>query len=467
MSNVERLADEIAQYYQNNTGRYPVRGFHFASRLWLWTGDKWAREYLDKKSRRYVGRSDEQTLELLRGKLDKAEAVNKTVSYRRAAFKKYPKLAGYNSVLFNVLMAETLYGTNLRPIARQLISDEELVNTYRRLQTDSRSIKLLTTHAVNFFWLTKNYFADNPKINSRLKLRPQKLLKLLSGYQKLEEGGLITHTESIKLQINLLTHVVISQSRFYVDEIHDDIYKKLCAQIEKIIEENYYEVSLDNKFEFLVCARLCGYRTKLAGIITQEAKNSLSPRGNFLVDTLNHLAGFTPKDISGSEHRNVLFIMSQKPWRGDKHLSLPRRMKRTIGSFEKVSFPDFALFDTIAKIDTGATSGAIHATDIKEIQLPTGTKALRFKPFGRSNYVTVNSYSRRKIRSSNGQVSNRYLIPTTIVIQGVQYPINATLADRSLMKKDVLVGRKFLRSHGFMVDVKKGTQYRGLGRTTL
>jgi hypothetical protein len=29
-----------------------------------------------------------------------------------------------------------------------------------------------------------------------------------------------------------------------------------------------------------------------------------------------------------------------------------------------------------------------------------------------------------------------------------------------LMKKGVLIGRKFLRSHGFLVDTSKGTEYR-------
>lgn len=136
-------------------------------------------------------------------------------------------------------------------------------------------------------------------------------------------------------------------------------------------------------------------------------------------------------------------------------------MKRTIGAFEKVSFPDFGLIDVIAKIDTGATSGSLHATHIKEVILPTGEKALSFRPFGKRTAATVSSFELIEIRSSNGASSLRYLIPTTIIIRGVQYPIEVSLADRTLMKKGVLVGRKFLRSHGFVVDPKKGNKYRG------
>jgi hypothetical protein len=136
-------------------------------------------------------------------------------------------------------------------------------------------------------------------------------------------------------------------------------------------------------------------------------------------------------------------------------------MKKVIGAFEKVSFPDFGLFDVIAKIDTGATSGSLHATNIKEVKLTTGKTAVKFNPYGRKRSVIASSFQLKMVRSSNGESSMRYVIPTTIVIEGVQYPIEVSLADRTLMKKGVLIGRRFLRSHGFIVDPKKGNRYRG------
>lgn len=135
-------------------------------------------------------------------------------------------------------------------------------------------------------------------------------------------------------------------------------------------------------------------------------------------------------------------------------------MKKTIGSFEKVSFPDFGLFDIVAKIDTGATSGSLHATEIRVVKLKTGEQTLKFLPYGKNPAVYVKSYRLQGVRSSNGETSLRYAIPTTVVIEGVQYPIRLTLADRTPMKKGVLLGRRFLRRHGFVVDVKKGTKYR-------
>jgi hypothetical protein len=136
-------------------------------------------------------------------------------------------------------------------------------------------------------------------------------------------------------------------------------------------------------------------------------------------------------------------------------------MKKVIGAFEKVSFPDFGLINIVAKVDTGATSGSLHATQIKEVKLPTGKTAVRFKPYGRSPAITASSFQQRMVTSSNGQSSMRYVIRTTVVIEKVQYPIEISLADRTLMKKGVLIGRRFLRSHGFIVDPEKGSAYRG------
>lgn len=134
--------------------------------------------------------------------------------------------------------------------------------------------------------------------------------------------------------------------------------------------------------------------------------------------------------------------------------------KKTIGAFEKVNFPDFEIVGTIAKIDTGALSGALHATGIKEVTLPTGEKAVSFLPYGKEPRVTLASFQTKDVRSSNGVLETRYVIPTTVVIRRVQYPIQISLADRSNMMKGVLIGRGFLRRHGFIVDAEKGTKYR-------
>lgn len=134
--------------------------------------------------------------------------------------------------------------------------------------------------------------------------------------------------------------------------------------------------------------------------------------------------------------------------------------QQVIGAFEKVSFPDFGISDVVAKIDTGALSGALHATGITEVTLPTGQKAVSFLPYGRDARVEVADFHKKQVKSSNGKTEERYIISTTVVIRGVQYPIHISLSDRSNMMKGVLIGRRFLRQHGFLVDSNGGGEYR-------
>ena len=135
-------------------------------------------------------------------------------------------------------------------------------------------------------------------------------------------------------------------------------------------------------------------------------------------------------------------------------------MQKVISAFEKVSFPDLGIFDVVAKVDTGALSGAFHATQIKEVKLPTGETAISFLPFGKKPQMEVVGYQKKLFKSSNGATQERYVVPTVVVIAGVHYPINISLFDRSDMMKGVLLGRNFLRDHGFLVDANGGSQYR-------
>lgn len=135
-------------------------------------------------------------------------------------------------------------------------------------------------------------------------------------------------------------------------------------------------------------------------------------------------------------------------------------MKKTVGSFEKVSFPALGIQSVVAKIDTGALTGALHANDIKVVKTSTGERALKFVPMGKKLPVRLTAFRRTQVRSSNGRLEWRYVIATTIEIKNVHYPINITLADRTKMMKGVLIGRRFLRRHGFLVDPKKGSKYR-------
>ncbi|MDL2341702.1 MAG: RimK/LysX family protein [Patescibacteria group bacterium] len=131
-----------------------------------------------------------------------------------------------------------------------------------------------------------------------------------------------------------------------------------------------------------------------------------------------------------------------------------------VGSFELVSFPDLGIAEVVAKVDTGAYSGTVHATNITETTDPSGDQILEFYPLGKAELKTHSrDYTSKQIRSSNGQLETRFVINTKIILQGQEYPISISLADRSAMMKSVLIGRQFLRRQRIIVDVRQGTQY--------
>lgn len=129
--------------------------------------------------------------------------------------------------------------------------------------------------------------------------------------------------------------------------------------------------------------------------------------------------------------------------------------QKIVGSSEIIGFPVFDLFDVPAKIDTGADSGAIHCTTITEKTIDDKS-VLQFSPFDHPERVIVaTDYVVKLVRSSNGEATKRYFIDTTIEIQGQEYPIHLSLADRTEMTWPVLIGKRFLQEQHFLVDVSR------------
>ena len=124
----------------------------------------------------------------------------------------------------------------------------------------------------------------------------------------------------------------------------------------------------------------------------------------------------------------------------------------TLGRRIEVELPDLGLQNVTAKIDTGAYNGALHAAEIEEVK-----EGLRFIPHG-GKPVVLDAYHKRKVKSSNGALSTRFAIETTLGFNGSTYPITLTLTDRSSMRHPMLIGRNFLRSHNFLIDVSQDKQ---------
>jgi hypothetical protein len=134
-----------------------------------------------------------------------------------------------------------------------------------------------------------------------------------------------------------------------------------------------------------------------------------------------------------------------------------KNAKITIGRKDKVDFPQLGLYDVDAKVDTGAYTSSIHCDKIELIE-QGGKKRVGFRlldPSHRSyngKKFVLPVYAKRRIKNSFGQVEERYIIKTKILLSGKLLDIELSLSNRFTMGYPVLLGRKFL-SEGFIVDV--------------
>lgn len=109
-----------------------------------------------------------------------------------------------------------------------------------------------------------------------------------------------------------------------------------------------------------------------------------------------------------------------------------------------------------AKVDTGADSSSIWASQItindqNQLEFCLFDKE---SPFYTGEVLTASEFWVKQVRSSNGQVAVRYVVPLTIKVKGRKIRARFTLSDRSKNRFPILIGRKTLQNK-FLVDVSK------------
>lgn len=129
-----------------------------------------------------------------------------------------------------------------------------------------------------------------------------------------------------------------------------------------------------------------------------------------------------------------------------------------IGSKTSVDFPKQGLLAVPAKIDTGADSSSIWATEIEEqggtvsFVLFDGTS-----PWYTGQRIVVDTYSVRHIKNSFGVSEFRYKIALPVVFSNKKFIARFTLSNRKNNRYPILIGRQSLKNR-FMVDVSKDSR---------
>jgi len=120
-----------------------------------------------------------------------------------------------------------------------------------------------------------------------------------------------------------------------------------------------------------------------------------------------------------------------------------------LGWEEWVALPRLGLPALKAKIDTGARTSALHASEIEAFG-PTAKPKLRFTvhpvPDNPDLAIPCSApiVDRRDVTSSNGETEFRYVIETELRIGDRHWPIEVTLTDRGSMAYRMLIGRQAL-----------------------
>lgn len=121
--------------------------------------------------------------------------------------------------------------------------------------------------------------------------------------------------------------------------------------------------------------------------------------------------------------------------------------KLLIGNIEMCHLPELGVSDLQTRVDTGAQTSSLHVDQIEKFK-KAGKPWVRFDlhpDFYHLDEVVACEaplHDVRKIKSSNGQSQQRYVIKTMMGLGGQEWPIEITLTDRSEMSYLMLLGRQ-------------------------
>ncbi len=131
------------------------------------------------------------------------------------------------------------------------------------------------------------------------------------------------------------------------------------------------------------------------------------------------------------------------------------KAKVTIGRLEYIALPKLGVERVAAKLDTGAYRSALHYQKISLRTVDDREELVVTFAMGRKRTKMVfKRFTLVTVKSSTGQRTERYLITTQVKLNGFTVNTQFTLFDRSDMKYQVLLGRKFMRGR-FVVDVAR------------
>jgi len=131
---------------------------------------------------------------------------------------------------------------------------------------------------------------------------------------------------------------------------------------------------------------------------------------------------------------------------------------RQVGWREHIALPEFEVPSLRTKIDTGARTSALHATDQQAFE-KNGAQWVSFHISApgepRKKRCAAPVLERRDIKNTGGKPEERFIIETIVILGKYHWHIEVSLADREQMEFDMILGRTAIRARHLLVNPGK------------
>lgn len=306
------MNDPVYNYLKNN--RYSFSNtnlFHYSTRLAAWNNTDYALTDLRKLKPLFV--PDDIYASLINIKKTEISTKNRLYPPREKFFAKYPELFYIDLLTTRARHLKYVYGIDISYDLFR-IYDKTFLNSLKdKILLDKECIKFLSTYAITVCYMICEIL-DQPTDQINL----DEIIEIGRTYN-------LEDPLEIRLYIYLFTHCIIYESNFYTETISNEkrleSFKKMLRTLDSLICKNFNLINLDNKLEFLVCCRICDFKSDIESRIYDECRKSIKSESEvFLVDKYNENKDYCNTDFNSSEHRNILYILSLNKFKPNKTL---------------------------------------------------------------------------------------------------------------------------------------------------
>ncbi len=130
-----------------------------------------------------------------------------------------------------------------------------------------------------------------------------------------------------------------------------------------------------------------------------------------------------------------------------------------IGACEWVALPELGIRRLRARVDTGAKSCALHASDIQPIEIDGRRRVVFHVHMGhpepnRWQRCEADLLLHRRVRNTSGEFEERCTIRTPLVIGHSRWEVDITLTNREKMRYRMLLGRRAMENHALVYPAR-------------